>query len=135
MFSLKILKFLHKLAHNELPPYFKVYDPHLSKIVTTYNLCAHPLPVPPVTHIYAESCLVYQLVKIKNYITINDNLFYKKMKKKSHSHSGFSIYAINNMLDTYTYDCIKPFCHTCGRSHIDIIFYFFLNELLYIIYT
>ena len=43
----------------------KVYDPHLSKIVTLYNLRAHPLPVPPVTHIYAESCLVYQLVKIK----------------------------------------------------------------------
>ena len=49
MFSLKILKFLHKLVHNELPPYFKVYDLHLSKIVTPYNLRAHPLPVPPVT--------------------------------------------------------------------------------------
>ena len=42
MFSLKIQKFLHKLAHNELPPYFKVYDPHLSKIVTPYNLLRRP---------------------------------------------------------------------------------------------
>ena len=31
MFSLKILKFIHKLEHNELPPYFKVYDPHLKQ--------------------------------------------------------------------------------------------------------
>ena len=89
MFSLKILQFLHKLAHNELPPYFKVYDPHLSKIVTPYNLRAHPLPVPPITHMYAESCLVYQLVKMKNSITINDRLILKKNEEKSHSHSGF----------------------------------------------
>ena len=68
MFSLKILTFLHKLAHNELPPYFKVCDPHLSKIVAPYNLPARPLPVPPVTHTYAESCLVYQLVKIKKIV-------------------------------------------------------------------
>ena len=39
------LKFLHKRAHTEL---FKVYVPHLSKIVTPYNPHAHPLPVPPI---------------------------------------------------------------------------------------
>ena len=116
MFSLNILKFLHKLAHNELPPYFKVYNPHLSKIVTPYNLRAHPLPVPPITHMYAESCLVYQLVKMKNSITINDRLILQKNEEKSHSYSGFSIYVINNMLDKYTYDCIKPFCYTCDRT-------------------
>ena len=31
MFSLKILKCLHKLAYNELPPYFKVYDLHFKQ--------------------------------------------------------------------------------------------------------
>ena len=46
----------------------------LSKIVTPYNLRAHRLPDPHITHIYAESCLVYQLVKMKNSITINDKL-------------------------------------------------------------
>ena len=68
MFSLKILKFIHKLVHNELPLYFEVYEPHLSKIVTQYNLRAHPLPVPPVTDMYAESCIVYHLVKIKTIV-------------------------------------------------------------------
>ena len=110
MFSLKILKFIH----SGLPPYFEVYDPHLSKIVTPYNLCAHPLPVPPITHVYAESCLVYELVKMKNSITINDKLILQKMKKIHIP--GFCIYVINNMLDKYTYDCIKPFCYTCGHT-------------------
>ena len=54
MFFLKIKKYLHILVHNELPPYFKVYDPHLSKIVTPYNLRAHPLPAPHVTHIFCN---------------------------------------------------------------------------------
>ena len=45
-------------------------------------------------------------------------LLYKKNEEKSHSHSGFSIYVVNNMLYKYTYDCIKPFCHTCGRAWI-----------------
>ena len=85
------LKFLHKLAQYELPPYVIVDDPHLSKIVTPYNLRAHRLPVPHITHIYAESCLVYQLIKMKNSITINDNLILQKNEEKSHSHSGFSI--------------------------------------------
>ena len=52
-----------------------------SKIVTPYNLRAHRLPDPHITHIYAESCLVYQLVKMKNSKTINDKLILKKMKK------------------------------------------------------
>ena len=57
----------------------------LSKIVTPYNLRAHRLPVPHITHTYAESCLVYQLVKMKNSITINDKLILQKMKK-NHIH-------------------------------------------------
>ena len=32
MFDLKILKFLFKLYHNELPPYFSIYRVHLEKI-------------------------------------------------------------------------------------------------------
>ena len=116
MFSLKVLKFLHKLSHNELPPYFKIYEPYLTKIVTPYNLRAHPLPVPRVSHVYAESCLVFQLVKMKNLITINDNLILIKIEEKTHSHSGFSKYVINTMLEKYSFDCVNVHCHTCGRT-------------------
>ena len=68
IFSLNILKFLHKLAHNTLPSYFDIYRPHLIKIVTPYYLRPNPLPAPIICHVYAESCLVFQLVKMKNNI-------------------------------------------------------------------
>ena len=36
--------------------------PHLESRETQYNLRPHPLPVPRVTHAYAESCLLYNLI-------------------------------------------------------------------------
>ena len=39
---------------------------HLEKRETRYNLRSHRLPVPRVTHVYAESCLLYKLVEMKN---------------------------------------------------------------------
>ena len=66
LMNLKLIKFLHKLYHNNLPIYFNDYMPHLEKRETRYNLCSHQLPVPHVTHVYAESCLLYKLVEMKN---------------------------------------------------------------------
>ena len=43
MFSLKILKCLHKLSHNTLSPYFESYKPFVEKIATPYFLCPNPL--------------------------------------------------------------------------------------------
>ena len=40
--------------------------PYLEARETKYNLRPHPLPVLRVTHAFAESCLLYELVKIKN---------------------------------------------------------------------
>ena len=39
--------------------------PYLEARETKYNLRPHPLPVPRVAHAFAESCLLYKLVKIK----------------------------------------------------------------------
>ena len=115
MFALKILNFLHKLAHNTLPPYFERYRSHLSKLITPYSLRPHPLPVPQIAHVYAESCLVYQLVLMKNKITQYDKLILKKLDDRSHSFSGFSKYVKNSILDKYKYECTKTPCHTCGH--------------------
>ena len=60
MHDSKILKFMYKLYHNELPIYFDNYRPFLEKIETPYNLRPAPLPVPQVTHVYAEDMLVYK---------------------------------------------------------------------------
>ena len=40
--------------------------PQLETRETRYNLRSHRLPVPRVTHVYAESCLLYKLVEMKN---------------------------------------------------------------------
>ena len=50
---------MYKLYYNELPMYFNNYRPFLKKIETPYNLRPAPLPVPQVTHVYAEDRLVY----------------------------------------------------------------------------
>ena len=99
MFELKILKFLHKLAHNELPAYFDIYRPHFIRSATPYILRPHPLPTPQISHTYAESCLLYQLVIMLNKITITEPLIIIKIEEKSHSHIGFSRYVTTRMLD------------------------------------
>ena len=38
LFQLKVLKFLFKLYHNKLPPYFNIYRSDLKKIETPYSL-------------------------------------------------------------------------------------------------
>ena len=73
LFHLKISKFLFKLFHNTLPPYFKNYRAALEKNKTPYSLCPHPLLVPRVSHVYAEDGMVYKLVVMQNKINISDN--------------------------------------------------------------
>ena len=75
MFDLKILKFLFKLYHNELPPYFNIYRVHLEKNIVPYTLRPHALPVPAVAHVYAESSLVYKLVVMKNILQSRINYY------------------------------------------------------------
>ena len=63
--DLKLIIVLHKLYDNKLPIYFNEYMPYLEARETKYNLRPQPLPVPRVAHAFAESCLLYKLVKIK----------------------------------------------------------------------
>ncbi len=116
MFALNVLKFLHKLSHQNLPPYFDVYRSHLEKITTPYYLRPHPLPVPRVEHAYAESCLVYQLVTMLNTTKQNDNLIYIKLEEKSHSFLGFSKYVTLTFVSKYKYECVVDQCYVCGLT-------------------
>ena len=85
MFSLKIIIFLHKLSHNMWPPYFESYKPFLEKNTTPYFLRPHPLPLPPTSHVYTESGIIYQLVQMKNIISVNHKLIKLKIIDTSHS--------------------------------------------------
>ena len=106
LMDLKLIKFLHKLYDNKLPIYFNEYMPYLEARETKYNLRPHPLPVPRVNHAFAESCLLYKLVKIKNELATYHKLIHTKIIERTHSHAGFSTYVVNIMIDRYSYECI-----------------------------
>ena len=116
LFELKILKFLFKLYHNNLPPYFNSYRSHLEKIVTPYTLRPHPLPVPRVSHVFAEAGLLYKLVVIKNKFAASDEVISFRINDQSYSLIGFNQYVIKKMVDSYSYVCVLNYCHTCGRA-------------------
>ena len=92
--------------------------PHLESRETQYNLRPHPLPVPRVTHAYAESCLLYKLVEMKNKLATSHKLIFDKIVNRTHSHSSFSKYVLNIMIDKYrpSYECVLYSCRTCGRT-------------------
>ena len=89
--------------------------PHLEKRETMYNLSSHWLPVPRVTHLYAESCLLYKLVEMKNKLTTSHKLMFDKIVNCTHLHSAFTKYVIHIMLESYSYECILNPCRICGR--------------------
>ena len=89
--------------------------PYLKARETKYNLQPHPLSVPRVAHAFGESCLLYKLVKIKNDLAKYHKLILANIVERTHSHSGFSNYVVNTMIDRYSYECIFYHCHTCGR--------------------
>ena len=90
LFQLKILKFLFKLYINKLLPYFNIYRSNLKKIKNPYSLRPHPLPVPRVSHVYAEAEIVHKLVIMQNKISVSDNLLSRRIHDQSFSLTGFN---------------------------------------------
>ena len=100
-----------------MPPYFNNYRADLEQIETTYSLRPHPLPVPRVSHVYAEAGMVYKLVVMQNKITISDNLISRRIHDQSYSLTGFNQLVIKDILDSYSYICDLAQCRTnCGRT-------------------
>ena len=105
MHDLKILKFMYKLYRYELPIYFDNYRPFLEKIETPYNLRPAPLPVPKVTHVYAEDRLVYKLVEMKNKLASYESILIK-LDDITFSRIGFSKFVTKIMLGRYYFNYI-----------------------------
>ena len=114
---MKILKFLFKLYHNKLPPYFNIYRSDIKKLKPhAYSLRPHPLPVPRVSHVHAEAGMVYKLVIMQNKISVSDNLISRRIHDQSFSQTGFNQPVIKDILDSYSYMCVLNQCRTCGRT-------------------
>ena len=75
----------------------------------------NPLPVPAVKHMYAESLLIYRLVKLKNTMSVKFPLVAKKLDEGSHSLAGVVIVLQKTMIDRYAYLCTNDPCLPCGR--------------------
>ena len=80
-----------------------------------YSLRPAPLPVPQVTHVYAEDRLVYKLVKMKNKLAASYESILIKLEDLTFSQLGFSKFVTNIMLESYSYNCYLNVCRTCGR--------------------
>ena len=86
--------------------------PHLESRKTQYNLRPDPLPV----HAYALSCLLHKLIEMKNKLATSHKLIFDKIVNRTHSHSAFTKYVINIVIDKYSYECVRNSCRTCGRT-------------------
>ena len=109
-------KIIFKLYHNNLPPCFNSSRSHFEKIVTPYTLRPDPLPVPRVSHVFAEAGLLYKLVSTKNKLAASDEVISFRIYDQSYSQIGFNQYVIKKMVDSYSYVCVLNHCHTCVRA-------------------
>ena len=99
-----------------MPPYFNKYILDIEKIKTPYAPRPHPLPVPRVSHAYAEAELVYFLVVMQNIMNVSHNLISRRIHDANYSLASFNQLLINKMLDNYSYECLGHMPHL--RSHI-----------------
>ena len=66
LYHLKVIKLYYNLCCNRLPQYFSAYHNISQECIFWCNLRTRPLRLPFTRHIYTESCLKFQLVKILN---------------------------------------------------------------------
>ena len=74
-----------------------------------------PLPVPQVSHVYAEDRLVYKLVEMKNKLASSYESILIKLDDIDFSQLGFSKFVPNIMLERYSYNCFLNVYRTCGH--------------------
>ena len=121
IFKLKLLKFFYNLSYNLLPPYFDWYLNVVKKNENNqapYHLRpnARPLIKPlRIFHVFAESSVLFQLVKLINTVNQTYPEILRKIDKKSHSYYGFGFNIKRKFLGTY-YNCNLVICYTCGRT-------------------
>ena len=117
MFDLKILRFLFKLYHHELLPYFNIYllNPSFKKIWFLI-LCVHMLYQFRLWHMYMQNLASYiNWFVIKTIIAISEDLILRRIDDQSFSLIGFNQLVINRILRNFSYTYSLQICYTCGR--------------------
>ena len=91
LFNLKLLKLYYKLSYQFLLNYFNGYLDVIRADVHTLRQAARPLiRLPRVRHVFAQSTVLYQLIKLINETHITNPKILDKIDQKSHTMQRFS---------------------------------------------
>ena len=108
------MKLNYNLCCNRLPQYFNVYHNVTQGYNFPYNLRTRPLRPPFTRHVYAESCLKFQLVKILN---DTDKSILQMIDNQIHSHRCFSNNLTKSFINKY-----NPECYVCRIAYTYIYY-------------
>ena len=118
LFNLKLLKFYYKLSYQFLPKYFNGYlDVIRADVPYNYTLrqAARPLiRLPRVRHVFAQSTVLYQLIKLINETHNKNPKILEKIDQKSHTLQGFSFNVTQIYLQNYNFECSLQNCFICN---------------------
>ena len=93
LFNLKLLNFYYKLSYQFLPNYFNGYLDVIRADVLLYiytlRQAATPLiRLPSVRHVFAQSTVLYQLIKLINETHNKNTKTLEKIDRKSHTYTA-----------------------------------------------
>ena len=115
LFNLKLLKFYYKVSYQFLPKYFNGYlDVIRADVPDNYTLrqAARPLiRLPRVRHVFAQSTVLYQLIKLINETHNKNPKILEKIYQKS---LGFSFNVTQIYLQNYNFECSLQNCFICN---------------------
>ena len=114
LYHLKILKLYYNLCCNRLPQYFNVYHNITQEYNVSYNLRTRPLRVPFTRHVYAESCLKFELVKVLN---DTDKSILQMIENQTHSYISFSKNVTRSFINKYNPECDVVDCYVCRIAY------------------
>ena len=118
LFNLKLLKFYYKLSYQFLPKYFNGYlDVIRADVPYNYTLrqAARPLiRLPRVRHVFAQSTVLYQLIKLINETHNKNPKILEKIDQKSHTLQSLSFNVTQIYLQNYNFECSLQNCFICN---------------------
>ena len=111
IYKVQVLNFYYKLKHQTLPIYFRCFPTTMNTDIHRYNTRRRNIFIPRVNHEFAKSSLRNSLISIVNKTPsiITDKIY-------THSFHGFSSYAKNYYINTYSITCQRRNCYTCSNN-------------------
>ena len=111
------MKIYINLCCSRLPQYFNVYHNVTQEYNFSYNLRTRPLRLTFTRHVYAESCLKFQLVKILN---DTDKSIPQMIENQTRSYTCFSNNVTISFINKYNPECDVVDCYVYRIAYTQI---------------